>query len=168
MANLNLKMLLESANNRALHINASDTNWSNIDGGQLIVHHDGTASGGCEEVRPPQTPLSSVEPSLGSVDLRRGIFLDVKGTSNVFHFRGTVSTEMRLLLQNLAALSSGAESVSSAESREEVNPIGAPPIEDGFCQALVSLKRILGALPTHLAEQLAPALFIPISNVERR
>jgi hypothetical protein len=57
---------------------------------------------------------------------------------------------MRLLLQNLAALdlSSGADSVSSAESREEVNPMGAPPIEDEFCQALVNLKHILGALTT--------------------
>lgn len=43
MANSNLKLLLESANEHAFHIHASDTNWSNVDGGQLIVHHDSTA-----------------------------------------------------------------------------------------------------------------------------
>lgn len=124
MVNLNgnktpLNVLLDSIANHTsgpLHITATDSDWSNIDGDRVTFYHGSTACAykalsypflciplshshsalsdhGCGLDQPPQTSAPLVEPPSGSpplVDLRRGRFLNVKGSDKTFHFQENV------------------------------------------------------------------------------
>jgi len=126
MVNLNgnktpLNVLLDSIANHTsgpLHITATDSDWSNIDGDRVTFYHGSTAYHGCGLDQPPQTSAPLVEPPSGSpplVDLRRGRFLNVKGSDKTFHFQENVSPEMQRFFQNLAATKPRVKPVPSTD-----------------------------------------------------
>jgi len=123
-----LGVLLESVANHtsgSLHITATDSDWSNIEGDRLTFHHGNTGSVGCGADQPPQTPVPWVESPTGSVpliDLRHCRFMNIKGSDKTFHFQDNVSPEMQRFFENLAAIKPRVQHVSSTEPREDFSP----------------------------------------------